>query len=73
MLDQIERDLPPSSVEVLTEAKWTFITQQVLLFVHITVASTVVLNNVGSNSLIYQTVKPINTVYEASPQYRRIL
>ncbi|KNA21925.1 hypothetical protein SOVF_038780 [Spinacia oleracea] len=27
-LDQIERDLPPSSVEVLTESKWTFITQQ---------------------------------------------
>ncbi|KAL2936107.1 Ubiquitin-like-conjugating enzyme ATG10 [Bienertia sinuspersici] len=28
MLDQIERDLPPSSIELLTEAKWTFITQQ---------------------------------------------
>lgn len=28
MLDQIEKDLPPSSVEVLTESKWTFITQQ---------------------------------------------
>ncbi|XP_021762780.1 ubiquitin-like-conjugating enzyme ATG10 [Chenopodium quinoa] len=28
MLDQIERDLPSRSVEVLTESKWTFITQQ---------------------------------------------
>ncbi|XP_021733470.1 ubiquitin-like-conjugating enzyme ATG10 [Chenopodium quinoa] len=28
LLDQIERDLPPRSVEVLTESKWTFITQQ---------------------------------------------
>lgn len=29
MLDQIEKDLPPSSVQVLTDSKWTFITQQV--------------------------------------------
>ncbi|KMT10132.1 hypothetical protein BVRB_5g118950 [Beta vulgaris subsp. vulgaris] len=28
MLDQIEKDLPPSSVQVLTDSKWTFITQQ---------------------------------------------
>ncbi|CAO2818956.1 unnamed protein product [Amaranthus hypochondriacus] len=28
MLDQIERDLPPSSIQALAESKWTFITQQ---------------------------------------------
>uniref|UniRef100_A0A7C8YGN0 Ubiquitin-like-conjugating enzyme ATG10 n=1 Tax=Opuntia streptacantha TaxID=393608 RepID=A0A7C8YGN0_OPUST len=28
MLDQIERDLPVNSAKLLTEAKWTFITQQ---------------------------------------------
>lgn len=32
VLDDIEKDLPANSSKILTESKWTFITQEVTFF-----------------------------------------